>query len=88
MKLLDIAKSKTRRTSITKVYSLELVELCMGWINGELGTSQVSAALETLGKFPSGGNVLYTISMVLREANSRGDIKIRYVQEDKSAKAP
>ena len=71
--LLEIAKEqKASRKRV--VATEEKIEVAIAWMKGEITTRQVSIAF--YGGKEISGTVLYRICILLREANTRGIIKL------------
>ena len=75
--LLERAKAVPLRIVVPIAYSDEEIELALGWLSGEIQLVQFSKVMFPNKKAAgSGGQALYAISKMLKEALGRGKLSI------------
>jgi hypothetical protein len=77
--LLEIAKEQPMRKVSRNEYSLELLELCLAYVKGEITMGQTVKALKGGGytsQKSGGGSILYTVATTLKTGVLKKDIEI------------
>lgn len=73
--LLELAKSvpqlrKGRHIEAT----IDEMELAVAWAKGEISTKQVTVVMKDAGMHPTGGNALYRLASIFKDALNAGYI--------------
>lgn len=80
--LLEQAKEVRHQSNQKRLYNEEEMDLYLGWVQGEVSTTQIIRTI-----FPDrnirkgGGSVLYAIAGFMREGVRRGDIVITRIKK-------
>lgn len=76
--LLDVAKETHVRTNkrVENIYTKELAELCVAYVTNTISMAQFIVGINVVFAKISGGNALYKVAAILKEAYRRGELEI------------